>query len=108
MARIIMHQSGSDSDLTAEQHLEEDRQLFQRVERGLADCLVRVWETRLPSVILGRNTTIDDHVIEEACTRDGVQVLRRMSGGGAVVLGRGCLVFAVALSIESRPQLADV
>ena len=36
------------------------------------------------------------------------RVLRRFSGGGAVVLGPGCLNYAVALSLVSRPELADV
>ena len=51
---------------------------------------------------------IADDVIQEACRDDGVRVLRRFSGGGAVVLGPGCLNYAVALSLVSRPELADV
>ena len=47
-------------------------------------------------------------MILDACRDDGVPVLRRFSGGGAVVLGPGCLNYAVALSLVSRPELADV
>ena len=46
--------------------------------------------------------------IQDACRADGVAVLRRFSGGGAVVLGPGCLNYAIALSLVSRPELADV
>ena len=35
-------------------------------------------------------------------------MLRRFSGGGAVVLGPGCLNYAVVLSLVSRPELTNV
>ena len=61
-----------------------------------------------PSSSSAEAADIAADVIEEACRADGVRVLRRFSGGGAVVLGPGCLNYAVALSLVSRPELADV
>ena len=40
--------------------------------------------------------------------RRRVPVLRRFSGGGAVVLGPGCLNYAVVLSLVSWPELTNV
>jgi lipoate-protein ligase A len=37
-----------------------------------------------------------------------VPVLRRFSGGGTVILGPGCLNYALALPLVSQPRLADV
>ena len=47
-------------------------------------------------------------VCQEACLADGVRVLRRGSGGGAVVLGPGCLNYAVVLSLVPWTELANV
>jgi lipoate-protein ligase A len=103
-----MHQSVPDRDLTAEQHLDEDWNLFLRVEAGSEDYLFRTWESPLPVVVVGRNNRIGDHVITDACEHDGIRVLRRFTGGGAVVVGPGCLNYAVVVSLVSRPELADV
>jgi lipoate---protein ligase len=103
-----MHQDCDKSNDTARSHLAREWELFQGVETGTADCLWYIWESPRPVVVLGRNSPIDDHVIVEACRDDGVAVLRRFSGGGAVVLGPGCLNYAIALSLISHPWLADV
>ena len=103
-----MHQSVLDRDLTAEQHLDEDWQLLARVEAGSSDYLFRTWESSVPVVVLGRNSLSAEHVLQAACDRDGIRVLRRCTGGGAVVLGAGCLNYALAVSLVSRPELADV
>jgi lipoate-protein ligase A len=103
-----MHQSARDRDLTAEQHLEEDWHLFLAVEAGSFDYLFRTWESSRPAVVLGRNNLPGDHINLEACDRDGIPVLRRCSGGGAVVVGPGCLNYALAISLVSRPGIADV
>jgi lipoate-protein ligase A len=108
MADIIMHQGVLEPGLTPEGQLERDWQIFQDVESGVADHLCRTWEAMQPVVVVGRGTSIAEHVVEEACRADAVPVLRRFSGGGAVVLGPGCLNYAVGLSLVSRPQLWHV
>lgn len=103
-----MYQCVPEEDLTPDEHLEQEWQLFQRIETGAACHLYRTWETTRPVVVVGRSTQVAEHVIQEACDEDDVRVLRRFSGGGAVVLGPGCLNYAVGLSLVSRPDLADV
>jgi lipoate---protein ligase len=103
-----MHQSIREEDLTPEEHLERDWDLFQRIERASADYLVRSWETTRPIVVVGRSTSIAEHVFLDACDEDRVRVMRRFTGGGAVVLGPGCLNYAVGVSLVSRPDLFDV
>jgi lipoate---protein ligase len=108
IASIIMDQSVAETDLTAAEHLARELVLFRSVEAGDGRESVRLWETARPVVVVGRSTTIFDHVDLDACRADGVEVLRRSSGGGAVVLGPGCLNYAIAVSLVSRPELADV
>ena len=40
-----------------------------------------------------------------ACREAGVPILRRHSGGSTILAGPGCLMYAVVLSYQSRPQL---
>ena len=108
MADTIMHQDVGDQGLTPEDHLRRDWELFQDVDAGTASHLCRTWETPQPVVVIGHSGSIDDHVFPEACREDGVRVLRRFTGGGAVVLGPGCLNYAVGLSLVSLPQLWHV
>lgn len=103
-----MHQSIRNRDLTTAEHLEAEWRLFQTFEAGAIGHLCRTWETSRPVVVVGRNSALADHVIQDACLRDNVQVLRRFSGGGAVVLGAGCLNYAIAASLVSYPELEDV
>jgi lipoate---protein ligase len=103
-----MDQCVAETDLTPAEHLARELVLFQSVEAGEGGECVRLWETARPVVVVGRSTSIPDHVDLEACRADGVDVLRRSSGGGAVVLAPGCLNYAIAVSLVSRPGLADV
>jgi len=103
-----MHQSVRDQDVTAAEHLEAEWRLFQAFETGTLGHLCRTWETPRPVVVVGRNTSVADHVIQDACLRDAVPVLRRFSGGGAVVLGPGCLNYALGVSFVSYPELEEV
>jgi lipoate---protein ligase len=67
-----------------------------------------VWEAAEPAVVLGRSTDASVDVDEESCSRAGVPILRRESGGGTVLLGPGCLNYTLILSLDLRPALRDV
>ena len=95
-------------DATPEEQLGGDLQLFQHVEDGAADFGWRLWEADTAAVVLGRFGNAANEVFEARCQRDGVPIVRRCSGGGAVVVGRGCLNFAVVFSLAVHPELADV
>jgi lipoate-protein ligase A len=95
-------------DLTAEQHLAEDWRLFQLVEKGEADHAWRLWEVNAPAVVLGRFGAATEEVFEARCQRDGVAVVRRFSGGGAVVIGSGCLNFSAVFALPRHPEFLEV
>lgn len=67
--------------------------------------VLRLWEPAEPFVVIGRGSHIEQEVDVAACRRLEVPVLRRASGGAAVVVGPGCLLYAVVLSYELRPEL---
>jgi lipoate-protein ligase A len=103
-----MHENADETDLDPEEQLRREWELFRSVETGSPGHLYRCWQVSRPVVVVGRSSAIDAHVIRETCAEDSVRVLRRFSGGGAVVLGPGCLNYAVVLSLVSWPELADV
>src|SRR5262245_28174730 len=105
---MIMPQNVADAGLSPREQLAADWRLFQMVEDGTAEHLYRVWEADRPVVVLGRSGRLSSEVDIQACERDDVEILRRFSGGGSVVLGPGCLNYAIGLSLVSHPALIDV
>lgn len=103
-----MHFTVPPPNLTACHHVEQDWALFRASENGSGPETLRFWETIHTTVIIGRGGRVTDEVFEESCASDGVPVLRRCSGGGAVVLGPGCLNYALVLSLVQRPELVDL
>jgi lipoate-protein ligase A len=66
---------------------------------------LRFWESAAPMVVVGRSSRLDDEVFRDVCRACGVPVLRRSSGGAAILAGPGCLMYAWVLSYEKRPDL---
>ena len=69
---------------------------------------LRLWEPRSPIVVVGRSSKIATEVRTETCRQEGIPVLRRTSGGAAVVTGPGCMMYALVLSLNQRPGLQIV
>jgi lipoate-protein ligase A len=85
-----------------------DEELLARAENGdLPGEVLRLWESPQPVVIQGRSSPRRE-VNEDACRADGVQVLRRVSGGATVALGPGCLMYALVLGFHERPELRGI
>ena len=92
----------------AVENVAHDATLFTSLEEGRGDETLRFWEAGQPAVIVGRFGKTAAEVDEDACRADNVPVIRRISGGGAVVVGAGCLNYSLVLSLEARPELRDV
>jgi lipoate-protein ligase A len=88
---------------TVAQQLAEDNALLAAGEEVL-----RFWESRETTVVLGRGNRAEDWVHADACVMDHVPVVRRDSGGGAVVLSAGCLNYSLVCSLERRPEWRNV
>ncbi len=92
---------------TPEENLALDEALLQVAEAGEneTDEVLRLWESPSHVVVLGRSSDAQAEVNLGACQERGIPVLRRTSGGATVLIGPGCLMYAVVLSYEQRPQL---
>lgn len=88
------------------QNLALDEALLDEAEEGLAPGeILRLWEPAAPLVVVGRSSQVDREVRLDECRRRGIPVLRRASGGAAIVAGPGCLMYAVLLSYARHPEL---
>ena len=94
---------------TAAENLALDELLLDEAEQGSEPReVLRLWEPREPLVVIGRSSKIAEEVNLPECARRGVPVLRRTSGGAAIVTGSGCLMYAVVLSYQQRPELRAI
>jgi len=92
---------------TAEENLALDEALLLEAEAGRIGEVLRFWELGRHAVVLGASGRLSEEVNEEGCSKDGVPIVRRPSGGGTVLIGPGCLCFSLVLSLD-RSGLHDV
>ncbi|GGS94843.1 MULTISPECIES: lipoate--protein ligase family protein [Streptomyces] len=70
-------------------HMALDEVLTAEVAAGRRPPTLRVWEWASPSVIIGSFQSLRNEVDPEGAARHGVEVVRRISGGGAMFVEPG-------------------
>ncbi len=92
---------------TPQENILYDNVLLELAEQGSAGEALRFWESSELFIVLGRigNPAADLRVAKVLADR--VPVLRRSSGGGTVLQGKGCLNYTLVLSKE-RPEIRDL
>jgi len=93
---------------TLSANLALDESLLQAVDANLNTAYLRIWEANDYAVILGRSNRPETEVLVDACVADRVPIVRRVSGGGAVVIGPGCLCYALVLPLTSHHKTLGV
>jgi lipoate-protein ligase A len=63
-----------------------DEVLTQAIGRGERDPILRVWGWTDPCIVIGRFQSVRNEIQEENAARLGVQIVRRISGGGAMFI----------------------
>ncbi|MFB3789611.1 MAG: biotin/lipoate A/B protein ligase family protein [bacterium] len=87
-----------------------DEALLNEREAGRGGEVLRVWESPMYFVALGRSRPVRRDVNLGACRALLVPVYRRTSGGGTVLLGPGCLNYSLILRMSpgsSYPNLSE-
>lgn len=94
---------------TPGENLALDEALLEEAEAAPEPAeTLRLWEPAEPLVVLGRSSHVAAEVHVEECHKRQIPILRRSSGGAAIVTGPGCLMYAVVLSYRLRPQLQSL
>ena len=63
-----------------------DEVLVERVGAGARTPTLRIWGWSAPCVVLGRFQSVRNEVNEDAAARHGIEIVRRISGGGAMFI----------------------
>lgn len=82
--------------------------LCEAEEQDSGGEVLRLWEACRPMVVVGRGSSVEREVNLEECRRAGIPVVRRSSGGAAIVAGPGCLMYALVLRRSGRLASADI
>ena len=85
-----------------------DEALLDWCEEGDGGEILRFWEPREHFVVVGYANKVATEVNVAACEARGIPVLRRCSGGGAVVQGPGCLNYTLVLRITADGPLHNI
>lgn len=92
---------------TPAENLALEEALLEYAESEEAEC-IRLWESAGHFVVLGAGSPIRSEVNLSACEADDIPVLRRISGGGTVLQGPGCLNYTIVLDRENRTGLDTI
>jgi lipoate-protein ligase A len=94
---------------TPAENLALDEALLEQAESSAWPLeTLRFWEPAQNMAVVGRSSYVDVEVHQDVCRELGIPILRRVSGGAAIVAGPGCLMYALVLSYENRPGLQTV
>jgi len=85
-----------------------DEALLDWREESGGDGILRFWESPRTFVAAGYANKIESEVNADRCEAEKIPILRRCSGGGTVLQGRGCLNYALILEIAGNPALANI
>ncbi len=94
---------------TPAENLALEEAWLDMAEEGHWDTeILRLWQPESNFVVIGRGSRIAEEVNLAVADAAGVPVLRRASGGAAIVAGQGCLMYAVLLSYQRRPHMRSL
>lgn len=80
------------------EHCALDEVLARELAAGRRGPTFRFWEWRNPAVVIGSFQSLRNEIDAEAAARHGVQVVRRVSGGGAMFMEAGnCITFSLVV-----------
>lgn len=78
-----------------------DEVLSERVGRGARKPTLRIWGWASPCVVLGRFQSVRNEVDEEEAERLGIEIVRRISGGGAMFIEpEGAITWSVYAPVD--------
>ncbi len=108
MNKIVVNHFKNISFADPNENILYDDVLLAMAEEGLLGNTLRIWESPIYFVVLGRTGKVEEDLNHETLRKDVVPVLRRSSGGGTVLQGAGCLNFSFILSKEDNSDLVDL
>jgi len=85
-----------------------DEVLLNRAERGEIGETLRFWESGSYFIVVGRAGKVMEDCFAQKCRNEKIKIIRRISGGGTVLQGTGCLNFSLVLSYERDKEYKSI
>jgi lipoate---protein ligase len=101
--KLIKHSTDS-----PEENVALDELFLSKAEAGEEGETIRFWETAAYFVVLGRAGKVNEECLIQQCHNDGLKIIRRLSGGGTVLQGKGCLNYSLILSYSREDKLRQI
>lgn len=105
-----------DHPRSPQDQMDTDVQWAKEVAAGVRPATLRMWEWAGEAVAIGRFQSVDNEVNAEVARRYGFEVVRRCTGGGAMLVRPGSVItysltvpqsFVAGLSMETSYRLCD-
>ena len=93
---------------TPAENIAFDELLLAQAECGQRHKTLRFWEIKNYVVVLGKGRSVADDVFIDRCKKDNIKIIQRISGGGTVLLGKGCLNYSLLLPYDSSKELLNI
>jgi len=93
---------------TPEENIAVDEFLLMQAEEGIRGETMRFWEGSECFVVLGRSEKMEENCFFDECRKDGIKILRRISGGGTVLQGKGCFNYSLVLSYGRAEEFKNI
>jgi len=93
---------------TPAENLACDEALLEFCEETGGSEILRIWEPTQYFVVVGYANKVELEVNAENCRAKQIPVLRRCSGGGAIVQGPGCLNYSLILNFTDNYLLQTI
>ncbi len=68
------------------------------------DIALNIWKPKERMVVLGRSNKASIELLKSICDQDGIPIVKRLGGGGTVLLHPGCLVVSVGAWVRDYYQ----
>ncbi len=85
-----------------------DELLLLKAESGELRETLRLWSSEEYFVVVGRAGKVAEECFSGRCRERGIKIIRRISGGGTVLQGPGCINYSVVLSYERDGRFKDI
>ncbi|MEO5804375.1 MAG: hypothetical protein ABIR24_12685, partial [Verrucomicrobiota bacterium] len=93
---------------TPAENLACDEALLDFCEETDGPEILRVWEPADYFIVVGYANKVILEVNCRAATAQAIPILRRSSGGGTIVQGRGCLNYSLILNFAKNNHLQTI
>jgi len=83
-----------------------DDKVLKKIDTKINYCF-EVFEPEYTEIVLGRSCKEEEDIFIENCLSDGISILRRLGGGGTVLLTKGVVVISVAGKSKVQYRLRE-